>query len=312
MKFRFSALWLTVSSLASGAPGDDAAEKFFSPTNTVLSTQEQQGLAIAKKWQPDSPHVKPIQGEDGSVVFRFGDSQTPIVCAVLQICTITLAPGEHIQNFMIGDRERWNTEPASSGSAAGEVQHVIVKPLDVGLKTNMVIFTDQRTYFLQLASHRSEYMPHVSFSYPDTGAQKWDQFLKQNREREEERVEALEPSPGRSIPPAQTNASTTSVNRGDAYDIDGKAPWRPTRVWHDFEHTYIDMPKSFAQGEAPVLLAIRGDDSVFPWGAKAEQVMINYRVQGSRYIVDSLPERMMLVTGAGDHQTKVVVTRRED
>jgi type IV secretion system protein VirB9 len=37
--------------------------------------------------------------------------------------------------------------------------------------------------------------------------------------------------------------------------------------------------------------------------------MVNYRVTGDRYIVDSVLDRAELVSGVGDDQTRVLITR---
>jgi type IV secretion system protein VirB9 len=288
--------------IALAAPGDESPERFFA-ANPALTKQELQGLKIANQWRADSAQgVKPTRGADGAVSFLYGDVQPSIVCAVLNVCDIALQPGEVISNYHIGDASRWNVEPARSGSPEGEIQHVVIKPLDVGLRTSLMITTDRRTYYLQLVSHRSQYYPRITFTYPDQPIAKWKAFYQESQLRSDERQAARGLTQSDSAPLA---------TGGDGYTIDGKAAWTPTRVWHDAEHTYLDMPQRFAQGEAPVLLALRGEDSLLPWGTKAEEVMVNYRLQGSRYIVDSVPDRLLLITGAGDHATRVVVTRQE-
>jgi type IV secretory pathway VirB9-like protein len=54
------------------------------------------------------------------------------------------------------------------------VQHLIIKPLDVGLETSMVVTTNRRSYHLKLRSHRSQYMPQVAFTYPEEAMAKWE------------------------------------------------------------------------------------------------------------------------------------------
>jgi type IV secretion system protein VirB9 len=48
--------------------------------------------------------------------------------------------------------------------------------------------------------------------------------------------------------------------------------------------TIIQMPRTMEQTEAPALLVVRGKDGFFPWGGKAEEILVNYRVQSDRYI----------------------------
>jgi type IV secretion system protein VirB9 len=284
--------------LALAGPDDALPDKFFNSQNPTLTPQEQAGVTIGNRWRAASATgIKPVAGTDGTVQFLFGSTQPSVVCAVLQVCDIELQPGEVISNFNAGDQVRWRIEPASSGSPAGEVEHVIVKPLDVGLRTSLIITTDRRTYYLQLVSHRTEYMPRVSFGYPDDAAKKWSEFQARNREVREDRA-----GPG-----GTAKAALDRLNFD--YEISGDASWKPLRVFSDGSKTFLQMPDTLPQTEAPSLLVLRGEDSVLPWGAKAEEVIVNYRVQGNRYVVDSVPDKMILLAGAGPHQTKVVITK---
>jgi len=42
---------------------------------------------------------------------------------------------------------------------------------------------------------------------------------------------------------------------------------------------------------------------------KSESVMVNYRLQGCRYIVDSVFDKAVLVVGSGRSQEKITITR---
>ena len=46
-------------------------------------------------------------------------------------------------------------------------------------------------------------------------------------------------------------------------------------------------------------------------GADAETVMVNYRVQGDRYIVDTVFDKAILIAGVGSSQDRVTITRRK-
>jgi type IV secretion system protein VirB9 len=278
--------------------GEDLTEKYFTGTDPVLTRQEKEALRIGNQWRAASASgVKPVAGTAGTVQFVFGDTQPSLVCAPLQVCDIELQSGEVISNFNVGDLVRWRIEPARSGSGEGEIEHIIIKPLDVGLRTSMIITTNRRTYYIALVSHRTEYMPRVSFQYPDDTAQKWQGFQKENEVRLFDKREAEAPS------------NALLKNLSFEYTIDGDASFRPDRVFNDGNKTFLEMPKNLHQGEAPTLLVIRGEDGILPWGKKAEEVIVNYRVQGNRYVVDSIPDQLILIAGAGDFQSKVVITK---
>ena len=63
--------------------------------------------------------------------------------------------------------------------------------------------------------------------------------------------------------------------------------------------TIIQMPPKMKQTEAPSLLVLNGD----------QEVMVNYRLQGDRFIVDQLFDKAILIAGVGSKQTKITITR---
>ncbi|GAA0684738.1 P-type conjugative transfer protein TrbG [Dyella marensis] len=271
----------------------ELAEPFFNKANPVLTPQEKTGLAIAKAWMDRSGQsVRPAPGADGAVRFVYGSSQPGIVCAVLQVCDVELQPGEQVSSVNLGDAVRWLVEPAVSGTGQGAVQHLIIKPLDVGLETSLVVTTSLRTYHLRLRSHRTDYMPKVAFSYPEEAATKWA-ALKQ-AEAVQRKADTL---------PA-TGEYLGQLDFG--YRVSGKAAWKPVRVYNDGVKTIIEMPKAMAETEAPTLLAVRDSGTPFK---QDEQVMVNYRLQGSRFIVDTLFEKAVLIAGVGAGQQKIVIQR---
>ena len=73
-------------------------------------------------------------------------------CTPLRACDIELQAGEVVTGVALGDTERWVTSPLDSGAADDPTSHVIVKPKDYDLATNIVIGTDRRTYHLSLLS----------------------------------------------------------------------------------------------------------------------------------------------------------------
>ena len=56
---------------------------------------------------------------------------------------------------------------------------------------------------------------------------------------------------------------------------------------------------------------MRGKDSIFPWGGKAEEILVNYRVLSDRYIVDTLFDKAILIAGVGSQQERVTITRAQ-
>lgn len=294
MKRPLFALLLGASSaIVLAAPGDHLTELYFSDKNPTLTQQEKAAIAIAEKWKnPRAKGVAPVTGPNGSIKFLYGAQQPSIVCAVLQVCDVALQAGEQVNSINLGDTARWTVEPAVTGSGAGEVQHLIIKPLDVGLETSMVVTTNRRTYHLRLRSHRSQYMPQVAFTYPEEAMAKWEAIkVREGRDRED-----------RTMPETREYMGNLSF----AYEVSGSAAWKPVRVYNDGRKTIIQMPSTMAQTEAPALLVVRKDGGVF---TDDETVMVNYRVQGDRYIVDSVFDKAILIAGVGSSQDRVTIQR---
>jgi type IV secretory pathway VirB9-like protein len=119
----------------------------------VLDNEERAGVQVTDAWREKSYESMVSQaGTTGSVLFRYGASYPSIVCAILQVTDIELEPGEVVTQVNVGDTTRWSVESAVSGSGAEQVQHLIVKPRDIGLNTSLVVTTDRRTYHLILVS----------------------------------------------------------------------------------------------------------------------------------------------------------------
>lgn len=66
------------------------------------------------------------------------------------------------------------------------------------------------------------------------------------------------------------------------------------------------MPTAMAQTEAPTLLVVRKDGGLF---TDDETVMVNYRVQGDRYIVDTIFDKAILIAGVGSSQDRVTIVK---
>lgn len=294
MKTTLATLLITLTPVAAyAAPLTNLDDKYFSNSELALTPQEKEGLAIAKKWKAGGArNIKPTAGPDGSISFLFAASQPSIVCAVLQVCDVELQAGEQVNSIHLGDAARWTVEPSLTGYGADGVQHLIIKPMDVGLSTSMIVTTNRRTYHLNLRSTHNDFMPRVTFVYLEEIMKKWN-FAKAASDKEYDKK--IIPETGEYL-----------GNLDFHYQIEGDANWKPLRVYNDGKKTILEMPASMAQSEAPTLLVIRKNGEIF---SDDEQVMVNYRIHDERYIVDALFDKAILIAGVGDNQDRVTITR---
>lgn len=236
-------------------------------------------VSLSEQWQTGAGIV--AHGEDGKVVFLYGNSQPSIVCSPLQVCDIELARGELVHDVLIGDTVRWKVEPAVSGAAGSETVHLVLKPAEAGLKTSMVVTTSVRTYHIELRSDAEHYMARVGFEYPDEVNEKLAQI--------NARVSAVT-LPGVGVTADQLDFS---------FRMTGSARWRPTRIYSDGAKTYIQFPASLSGQDAPVLFVVSG----------GQNRIVNYRLAGTLMIVDYSIDHAVLVSGVGPKSEKITIRR---
>lgn len=254
----------------------------------------------ARAWQKGGT-ARPIQGQDGLLLFPFGQMQPTLICQPLRACDIQLQAGEIINNVIFGDTVRWIATPATTGSGAQAIPHVIVKPTEDRLETNLMVTTNRRTYMLTLKSSEGQYVSRVGFYYPHEMVQDWNgQAEAERRKAEQDAARTVSELP---------IASLDQINL-DSYRLKGdrSLPWYPVRVFDEGTHVWIQMPPSIKASEAPALVLV---------GNNGESELVNYRVKEAQqggvkvtyYIVDKLFAKAALIVGVGGEQQKVEIIR---
>ena len=262
----------------------DNALSLLSPNN-LLSINEKVAVSLAKKWMDGK--TKPITKGDGSVTYFYGATLPTVVCAPLKICDIQLEAGERIlkNGLKVADTVRWGVSPMVSGEGGNAITHVTVKPSDSGLDTNMVIATDKRTYNIKLVSRKNDWMPTINFDYPEQIHDAIESLYAKQAEANELKIlgDGL-------------NIDNLSFN----YNIEGKAPFVPIRVYNNSVKTILDMPRTVATGKLPSLLVVNAN----------KRELINYRYRNGKFIVDGLPQQIILLLGSGKQQQSVLITKK--
>lgn len=262
-----------------------------SPARVRLDAKEARGARLASEWMahPDMPR----RGEDGSVKYLFGATMPTLVCTPLEVCSIKLQPGEVVNDVHAGDTVRWKITPATQGSGAATTTLIIVKPTDAGLTTNLLVTTDRRVYTIKLASTQKDWIPVLSFDYPDDVEREWGAW----------KAAQVRETAANTMPATGQNLAHLDFG----FRLSGDNPsWKPVRVYSDGEKTYIQFASATFGGEAPALVALADDGGMF---SNPSEQLVNYRVVGDRYVVDKVIERAALITGVGRKQVKVVITR---
>ena len=198
-----------------------------------------------------------------------------VVCQPLFVCDIVMDPGETILSMATGDSVRWLLSTVVSGPNA-ETPHVLVKPTDYALRTNLIIATNKRVCYMILVSTRRDFQNRARFYYPIAEVA----HITQDGE-------------------SGSNGSQVDLARLDyAYRIHGEHSFIPAHVMNDGAHTYIQMPPGIQ--DMPVVFVTANDGS---------DAIVNYRFRHGMFIVDCVPERLVLVQGSGHSQRRVIIER---
>lgn len=206
--------------------------------------------------------------------------------APLRVTTLTLGPGETLVSKAAGDTVRWQLGETTSGEGAGQRTHVLLKPLQRGLETNLVLTTSRRVYFLDLKSGGADGF-NAAIAW-DTAALESPPPLAVERDVTEVRV-----SDSVATPDGPLDARYRIEPQGR------RARWTPVSVFNDGRRTFIAFDPDLQIDEAPALFVLAPD---------GEAQMVNYRQSGGLFIVDRVFDRAEL--RLGDRRPQIVRIRR--
>lgn len=279
-----------VASSASASPeANTSRERTPAPLNLLsgrdarLTNTEKESLIVSKDWINSSE--TPGHGEEGRVVYTYGATLPSVVCAPLHVCDIALEPGEVVNDINAGDPVRWKITPAISGSGAHKTTHIIIKPTDSALTTNLDVATDRRMYVIKLVSRASDWMPLVAFAYPDDQKASWAAY----HQAAEQQRESTPPPAGDSAPQLDFDFRVSGPD----------VKWKPVRVYTTGGKTYVQFPPAVTHDDLPALVAL---------GTGNTETLVNYRLVGDRFEADKLLRHAALIRGVGRHQQRVEIS----
>jgi len=202
-----------------------------------------------------------------------------VYAAPMRVTDIALRPGEKlIGQPVTGDSVRWVCAAGKSMEGGVAQEHIYLKPMMSGLQTNLVINTNERSYFLELHSYKETYMAAVKWRYPQ-------QEMAQMAERA-----SVEETTKRDAAPV---VSLDHLNFSYRIVVNGESPkWTPTQVFDDGRRTFIRFPKAMLAREAPALFVVRDDQTQ----------LVNYHVRRELYIVDRLIDVAELRVGQKEQE----------
>lgn len=281
----------------------------------------------------DAKQVAGTAYKAGLVTFAYGSGIPTVVCALLELTDLAFEKGESILSVQLGDSVRWNIESAISGSANDSVEHLIVKPLEAGLKTSMLITTDRRTYHIRLKSTEADFMPAVVFSYPNSlklpskkhyGDDSYLQYTS-NYDSNEDHNDYSETNSslknyssvqnvsyeGNSRPALNVAATynDSTQRRNYNYSVDGDSKIIPQNVYDDGKRIFIVMNNSINSSYLPVLQEISSESFLFFGEDKTNT--INFTYFDNTFVVDGIYSHLRLISKNGEEKQSADVVRLE-
>lgn len=281
----------------------------------------------------DAKQVAGTAYKAGLVTFAYGSGIPTVVCALLELTDLAFEKGESILSVQLGDSVRWNIESAISGSANDSVEHLIVKPLEAGLKTSMLITTDRRTYHIRLKSTEADFMPAVVFSYPNSlklpskkhyGDDSYLQYTS-NYDSNEDHNDYSETNSslkyyssvqnvsyeGNSRPALNVAATynDSTQRRNYNYSVDGDSKIIPQNVYDDGKRTFIVMNNPINSSYLPVLQEISSESFLFFGEDKTNT--INFTYFDNTFVVDGIYFHLRLISKNGEEKQSADVVRLE-
>ncbi|GAC1501973.1 MAG: hypothetical protein NVS1B2_27270 [Vulcanimicrobiaceae bacterium] len=223
------------------------------------------------------------------------DEQVSVSCAAALLCEIRLQPGEKVRAGFGALSDLWESHLTFSGAA--NEPHLVLKPRDPGLRENVIVTTNRRTYRLFLRSTASATPTYLTFRFDDE-----ERALARHAQRMQAREVAVHPTPR----PIVTLEDACAAMPQAGWRMDpNPAMFHPRQICQTPDHTFIALPlTATAPSDLPVPLAASPDGD-HP---------VNYRYDAATrvFAIDGAQNEYALVATAGRNTVRLRVQRIEE
>lgn len=281
----------------------DSAIQEVRPSQTaVLSSygfsQNPKVIAAYNNYESGKSNV--VVTSPGFITYPYDAYSHPIItCAPLRVCTIQLETGEQINSIQIGDSARWGVTNFLTGPNPQDGSESIAfkpKVATSGIKTDLIISTDRRTYTLGLLSDPNSQTHIVNFYYPDDTLKKINESAMARILKNNNPETMSSKSSGFSTKGTVVNTQDIHTN----YTISGDKPaWeKGMQVYDDGDKTFIRMPKITDRMALPVVWVLTSSGDKEPMNA-------NYK--HPYFILNGLYQTIYLKSGIGKKEVEVTI-----
>jgi type IV secretion system protein VirB9 len=259
-------------------------------------------------------NLPPIAGDDGIILYPYGQSWPTVVCSPLHVCVVQLGKGDKPSQVVLGQPGMWQMTQAM----AGDTPLLALSPRFKDLHTNLMITAtsatgEPRVYYVNLVSDNAKYVPKVGFYFPEAISTAWKQQA-QAQQMAQAAAKAQADAAARRVAD-QTVATLPSLNvanldfRWKSACASKDSSWfssapscegiKPTRVFDDGVHTYVQMPASLSD--------TTGLPTIMASNTAGQPAVLNFRFKGGYYVIDGVPAKILLVAGNGNGSEQKIV-----
>lgn len=304
------------------APGQTTAAQQWeslvsAPPQAKMSfqTQAQAENALTAAYEAGKiSSLPPIAGDDGAILYPYGQSWPTVVCSPLHVCVIQLGKGDKPSQVVLGQPGMWQMTQAM----AGDTPLLALSPRFKGLHTNLMITAtaasgESRVYYVNLVSDNDRYVPKVGFYFPNAISTAWKeqaQAAQQQASAQQAKAQAAARRAADQTVAALPSLTASNLDFNWAMTCKGKdSGWfsrapscdsiKPTRVFDDGVHTYIQMPADLSN--------TTGLPTIMASNTAGQPAVLNFRFKDGYYVVDGVPGKILLVAGNGDGSDQKLV-----
>lgn len=216
----------------------------------------------------------PSYSDNTANVYNYNKyKQFEINTKVGYVTDVQLRPGEVVQKIASGNTTQWQVDV----DIIDGVQHVYIKPMVSGIRTNMIINTDQRSYrFLVNSTDEMEYVVVFNFAELDREAQ-----LKAE-------AEALAAQQARLDNFKRLQNTHFNTNYKVIKTKNVKTAYVPKNIFDDGQKTYIEVSDLALRDNLPLVYSY--DD----W-EKGKLQLVNYRLKNNVIEIDKVVNKMRVM-----------------
>jgi type IV secretion system protein TrbG len=230
-------------------------------------------------------------------------TETTIRCARNLECEVTLEPGERVFAGFAAAIDDWDPHVGYSGPKGGATAHLVFRPARAGLRTNVVVTTSRRSYYLELVSDDSRRARYYGFAFPHV-------FIA--------RSAPAAPTPAPIATPAP-DPMAACLGYRYTYDFDRNLPadhapgartnrdalsalWQPWRACTDGRHTFVQFTASDVVPTDLPIVNVLGPDGDSPPNYTYDPAL-------RRFTIDGVPDAIVFELGSQDSPLRLVVRR---